>query len=86
MSIDTLTADIGKASGILTSVSADVAAAMTAYALLKSIWLRMNPGKTEQDFLDYLQTSSQSNIDDASAQLLSDGWVLSADGKTWSKA
>lgn len=86
MSIDTITADVGKATTLLNDITADVALAMTAYSIFKGIWLRTNPGKTEADYLTYLQTASQANIDDTAALLIADGYTASADGKTWTKS
>lgn len=84
MTIDTITADLGKASTLLTSLSADVALAMSAYALLKRIWMQTNPGKTEADYQAYLQSASQANIDDTAALLEADGFVEDPPG-TWTK-
>ena len=56
----------------------------TAYAILKTIWLRTNPGKTEADFVSYLGTASQANIDDTAALLKADGYIEQADG-SWKK-
>ena len=63
----------------------EVSMAMTAYSILKNIWLKTNPGKTEADYQVYLQTSSQANIDDSSAVLLADGYTTDDGGLTWKK-
>jgi hypothetical protein len=63
----------------------DVTLALAAYEKLKGIWTAQNPGKTEDDFRADLRNSSNVNIVDASAQLIADGWVLSPDGRTWTK-
>ncbi len=54
---------------------------LAAYSTLKSIWTQANPGKTEADFLAMLDAASQTNIDDATAILIRDGYSLSADGE-----
>ena len=63
----------------------DVTLALAAYDKLRGIWMASNPGKTEDDFRADLRNSSNVNIVDASAQLVADGWVLSPDGRTWTK-
>lgn len=69
----------------LTTLSVAVPQFAAAYGILKVIWMRTNPGKTEADYLAYLQTSAQANIDDTSALLIADGFVQAADG-SWKKA
>lgn len=55
-----------------------------AYAAYKLIWTALNPGKTEQDFLDHLTARSQHAVDASSAILMADGFVQDANGN-WSK-
>lgn len=57
---------------------------IAAYTVLKTIWFRMNPGRTEADYLEYLRSASQTNIDDSAAFLVADGYVQQADG-SWKK-
>ena len=57
---------------------------IAAYTVLKAIWLRTNPGKTEADYLEYLRSASQANIDDTAALLAADGYKLQPDG-SWKK-
>jgi hypothetical protein len=59
----------------VTLVSTVFPQAMAAYQILKAIWMATNPGKTEADYLAYLQTASQQNLDDASAILKAHGYV-----------
>jgi hypothetical protein len=67
-----------------TLVGAFVPQAMVAYQLLKVIWLQTNPGKTEDDYLNMLQSVSQQNIDQSAAILIADGYSQDANGN-WSK-
>lgn len=73
----------------LTTVAAlqpDIAIALTAYNALKGIWMGLNPGKTEADYLAYLQTASQTNVDTTSAYLKAQGYVETPpDSGNWSK-
>lgn len=62
----------------------ELAMVMTAYDILKNIWLKTNPGKTEDDYRVYLQTTSQTNVDDTAAYLTAQGYVQQADG-SWKK-
>jgi len=84
VNIADLNAAVTTASGALTTINAALPVAMTAYSVLKAIWLRMNPGKTEADFVGYLQATSQQNIDDTAALLVADGYVEDPPG-TWRK-
>jgi hypothetical protein len=68
----------------LGTVNASLPILVAAYTGLKAIWLRMNPQKTEADYLAYLQDSAQRNIDDSAAILTADGYVQQADG-SWKK-
>lgn len=70
--------------GAISLISMALPQVMTAYQLFKVIWLRTNPGKTEADFLTYLQTASQANIDDSAAILTADGFVEVSPGN-WVK-
>lgn len=69
----------------VTGIINDVTLALAAYEKLHAIWASSNPGKTEDDFRAELRSDSTLNITDASAQLVADGWVLSSDGRTWTK-
>ena len=80
MDINKINANIATASAALTAVTDGIALAVTAYSILKGIWLRTNPGKTEDDYLNYLKSSSQLNIDDTATQLKADGWVETSPG------
>jgi hypothetical protein len=62
----------------------EVAMVMAAYDVLKNIWLKINPGKTEEDFRAYLNTVSTTNVDDTAAYLTAQGYVEQADG-SWKK-
>lgn len=85
MTIETINAEIAAATSALSAVSIAVPIAMAAYTLFKGIWLSTNPGKTEADYLTYLQTASQSNIDDTATYLTAQGYTQQADG-SWRKA
>lgn len=74
-------AELEAAVGLVTRV---IPVLGTAFSVLQSIWLRTNPGKTEADFLDYLDTASQANIDDSAAILRADGFIEGPPG-TWKK-
>ena len=77
---------ITDAATAISALEPDVAIAVTAYNILKSIWTTINPGKTEADFQTYLQTSSQLNIDTTSAYLIAQGYVETPAGSgNWSK-
>lgn len=81
--------DAKSVTGVLTAVAAlqpDIAIALTAYNLLKGIWQSTNPGKTEADYLAYLQSASQTNVDTTSAYLQAQGYVETPPGSgKWSK-
>lgn len=62
----------------------EVAMVMTAYDILKNIWMKTNPGKTEDDYRTYLQTTATANIDDTATYLNAQGYVQAADG-SWRK-
>ena len=80
------TQNLKDAAGVIAAFEPDVAVALTAYTMLKSIWLTMFPGKTEADFQSYLQTSSQTNIDTTSALLTAHGFVETPPGSgNWTK-
>ncbi len=71
----------------LTAVSAlqpDIAIALAAYSTFKSIWMAITPGKTEADFVAFLQTTSQANIDSTAVYLQAQGYVETTPGN-WSK-
>ena len=85
VNMTTVTADLTAATTALSAVSVAFPIAMAAYSMLRIIWLRTNPGKTEADYLTYLQTASQSNIDDSAVILIADGYVLMPDG-SWKKS
>lgn len=68
----------------LALVSTVLPQAMAAYSILKLIWLRTNPGKTEADFLSYLEQASQLNVDETEAILKADGYVQDGKGG-WSR-
>lgn len=74
--------DINTAIG---TVNAALPTLITAYNVLKAIWQRLNPTATEADFLNYLKTSAQANVDDSAAILKADGYVEQADG-SWKKS
>ena len=73
----------------LTAVAAvqpDIAIALSAYQLFKGIWQSMNPGKTEADFQNYLQTASQTNIDVTASYLKAQGFTENPPGSgNWTK-
>lgn len=66
---------IADVNALVTLVSTEFPIAFSAYSILKTIWLRTNPGKTEADFREYLRQTSQTNIDDSAAILKADGWI-----------
>ena len=74
---------------ILTQIAAlqpDIAIALTAYNVLHSIWTATNPGKTEADYQNYLQTASQTNIDTTASYLRAHGYIETPAGSgNWSK-
>jgi hypothetical protein len=72
---------VNDAVGLLGTVVPQV---LIAYNLFKIIWTSTNPGKTEEDFLNYLTAMSQQNIDQSAAILIADGYVQDAAGN-WSK-
>lgn len=59
----------------LNLVSAALPEFGVAYQILKTIWTRTNPGKTEDDYRTYLRSTAQTNIDDTAALLRADGYV-----------
>ena len=67
-------------------ISVIVPQAAAAYSILKVIWQRTNPGKTEADFLTYLSQESQKNVDESAAILIADGYVQDPATGNWSKA
>lgn len=85
MDIQKLNDELTAASAALSSLSVGIPIALAAYNILKTIWTRTNPGKTEADYLAYLQTASQANIDETAALLKADGYVEDPPG-TWRKA
>jgi predicted nucleotidyltransferase len=74
---------------IATAIAAfepDIAIALGAYTMFKTIWQTMNPGKTEDDFRTYLQTTSQTNIDTTAVLLRAQGYIETPPGSgNWSK-
>lgn len=83
MSAATTIADVNN---IVTIISTEFPIAFSAYSILKTIWMRTNPGKTEADYRAYLQTTSQANIDDSAAILKADGWIEEPPGSgNWHK-
>ena len=85
MDINKIIQGVTDASALLASVNGALPAAIAAYNVLFGIWARMNPGKPESEFLAYLQTASQANVDDTAAYLKAQGYVETAPG-TWTKA
>lgn len=75
--------DVNAAVSLISVVLPQVSA---AYGILRVIWHQTNPGKTEADFLTFLQTASQKNVDDSSAILVADGYVQDPASGNWSKA
>ena len=70
----------------IAALEPDVAIAVTAYNLLKSIWTTTNPGKTEADYQAYLATASQTNIDTTAAYLTAQGYIETPSGSgNWAK-
>jgi hypothetical protein len=63
--------EVNAAVALLSTVAPEVTA---AYSLLKVIWMRTNPGKTEDDYRAYLRSTSHANIDDSAAILRADGF------------
>jgi hypothetical protein len=72
--------NVGDIESAVEVIQAVTPIATMAYSLLRTIWTQMNPGKTEADFQEYLRSSSQANVDDASAILTAHGYVLQPDG------
>lgn len=84
MDITKITTNIEAATAALSSVSVAIPIALAAYGVLKDIWQKENPGKTEAEFILDLQTKSQLNIDGTAAYLTSQGYVQQPDG-SWRK-
>lgn len=72
------------AAGVIAAFEPDIAIAITAYNVLKGIWMSEFPGKTEADYQTFLQTASQTNIDTTAAYLTAQGYVQDASG-AWTK-
>lgn len=85
ISITDVNAAIVTANSAMATVNAALPIALAAYNILKGIWLRTNPGKTEADYVGYLQAASLANVDDTAALLISDGYVEQPDG-SWKKS
>lgn len=64
--------DVTAAIGLISSVFPP---ALAAYNVLRGIWMSVNPGQPESAYLAFLQTASQTNIDQSAAILLADGFV-----------
>lgn len=78
--------NVTDAASVIAAFEPDITVALTAYNVLKSIWLTMNPGKTEADYQAYLQSSSQMNVDSTSALLTLQGYVETPPGSgNWKK-
>jgi len=78
--------NVTDAAGIIAAFEPDITAALTAYNILKTIWLTVNPSKTEADYKAYLQTASQTNIDTTTAYLVAQGYVETPAGSgNWTK-
>ena len=74
------------AAAMVAAIEPDIAVALTAYNILKGIWLTVNPAKTEADYRNYLQSASQQNIDTTAAYLTAQGYVETPAGSgNWSK-
>lgn len=73
----------------LTAVAAlepDIAIALSAYNMLRTVWTAMNHGKTEADYQSYLQSSSTANIDSTAALLTAQGFTETPPGSgNWAK-
>lgn len=64
----------------------DIALALGAYNLFRTIWMATNPGKTEADFQNYLQATSTTNVDTTAVYLRGEGYVETPEGSGhWSK-
>lgn len=74
--------EVNDAVALISTVLPQVGA---AYGILRVIWQRTNPGKTEADFLSFLQSESQKNVDESSAILIADGYVQDPLTGNWSK-
>ncbi len=55
-----------------------------AYAIYRTIWTAINPGKTEQEFEDHLTASASAAVSAADAILLADGFTRDVNGN-WTK-
>lgn len=78
--------NVTDAAAVIAAFEPDVAIALTAYNVLKGLWMGLNPGKTEADYTAYLQTSSQTNVDTTTVYLKAQGYVETPEGSgNWSK-
>lgn len=78
--------NVTDAAAVIAAFEPDVAIALTAYNVLKGLWMGLNPGKTEADYTAYLQASSQTNVDTTTVYLKAQGYVETPEGSgNWSK-
>ncbi len=71
---------------VVAALQPDIVLALTAYNVLHGIWSAVNPGKTEADYLAYLQAASQVNVDTTTSYLKAQGYVENPPGSgSWSK-
>lgn len=68
----------------IASIEPDIAIVLTAYNILHGIWTVVNPGKTEEDYQNYLKTTSQTNVDTTSVYLRAQGYIEETPGN-WKK-
>ena len=78
--------NVTDAAAVVAAFEPDIAIALTAYNVLKSIWMTVTPGKTEADYQAYLASSAQTNIDTTAAYLTAQGYVETPAGSgNWSR-
>lgn len=78
--------NVTDAAAVIAAFEPDITIALTAFNVLKAIWITVNPGKNEADYLTYLQTASQTNIDTTSVYLKAGGWIEDPPGSgNWAK-
>jgi hypothetical protein len=78
--------NVTDAAAVIAAFEPDIAIALTAYNVLHGIWAVQFPGKTEDDFRNYLQTSSQTNVDTTAPLLIAQGYVETPEGSgNWAK-
>jgi hypothetical protein len=74
--------EFNAALALVAQAEPEVAAAAVAF---RAIWGILNPTKTEQDYLNDLQTFSSQTVTDSDAVMTGLGYTFDPSTKTWSK-